>query len=147
MYIEMYRNCTHHLTIHAVNIMHKNLCLACHASDIQNLQQLLDELWDVTDWMPFGLYLGLSVSTLKQIQKEQQTIKQCQREILLTWWNEPKPTWLKVIQALVNIKMVHLAVKVASNYGKFFVPSKCSYYLYYILATVCVITEIFLCSY
>jgi len=79
----------------------------------------------VTDWISFGVYLGLSLPTLKQIQKEQQKIERCQREMLLTWWKEQTCTWLKVIQALVNIKRVHLAVKIASKYSKLFVPSKC----------------------
>ena len=69
--------------------------------------------------MPFGLYLGLDISTLKQIQKDQLTTDRCRREMLLTWWERQTPTWLKVIQALVKIRMFRLAVKITSKYGKF----------------------------
>ena len=102
-----------------------------HTGDIQSAKELLDELWEVTDWMPFGLYLGLAATTLKQIQKEQQTTERCRREMLLTWRKEQTPTWLKVIQALVKIKRFHLAVKIASKHGKLSVESDghsvCSY--------------------
>lgn len=101
-------------------LVHTNFCLACHAGDIEDSIQLLNELWEVTDWMPFGLCLGLDVSTLKQIQKDQLTTDRCRREVLLTWGKEQTPIWLKVIQALVKIRMFHLAVKIASKYGKFF---------------------------
>ena len=105
--------------------MHTNFCLTCHTGDIRSAKELLDELQEVTDWMPFGLYLGLTVPTLKQIQKDQQTTDRCRREMLLTWGKEQTPTWLKVIQALVKIRMFHLAVKIASKYGKLSVQSKC----------------------
>ena len=89
--------------------------------------------------MPFGLYLGLDISTLKQIQKDQLTTDRCRREMLLTWWERQTPTWLKVIQALVKIKMFRLAVKLASKYGKFRQSARDTYAVYTctILYSVC----------
>ena len=104
--------------------MHTNFCLACHAGDIKDFRTLLNELREVTDWMPFGVCLGLAVPTLKQIQKDQQTTDRCRREMLLTWGKEQTPTWLKVIQALVKLRIFHLAVKIAYKYGKLSVPLK-----------------------
>ena len=83
-----------------------------------SLRQLVDELQEVVEWMPFGLYLGLAVATLKQIQKNHQTTPLCKQEMLYTWMRERRPTWLKVVEALVHIKMFRLAVKIASKYGK-----------------------------
>jgi len=82
-----------------------------------SLLQLVDELQEVVEWMPFGLYLGVAVATLKQIQKNHQTTPLCKQELLYTWMRERRPTWLKVVEALVHIKMFRLAVKIASNYG------------------------------
>lgn len=90
--------------------------------------------------MPFGVYLGLTVSTLKQIQKDQLTTDRCRMEMLLTWGKEQTPTWLKVIQALVKIRMFHLAVKIASKYGKFLQSARDTYAIY--LQHFCTVCEI-----
>jgi len=96
------------------------MILPPHIGDM-SLQQLVDELQEVVEWMPFGLYLGVAVATLKQIQKNHQTTPLCKQEMLYTWMREWRPTWLKVVEALVHIKMFRLAVKIASKYGKLFV--------------------------
>ena len=120
--------------------MNRHFCLTCHAGDIQNPLQLLNELEEVIDWMSFGVYLGLTVSTLKQIQKDQLTTDRCRRKMLLTWGKEQTPTWLKVIQALVKIRMFHLAVKIASKYGKFLQSARDTYTIY--LQHFCTVCEI-----
>jgi len=86
-----------------------------------SLRQLVDELQEVLEWMPFGLYLGLAVATLKQIQKNFQTTALCKQKMLQTWMKERRPTWLMVVQALVHIKMFRSAVKIASKYGMLYI--------------------------
>ena len=65
-----------------------------------------------------GVYLGLDESILRSVQEDCLRTADRWRNMLGTWMREQEATWSKVVQALVQIKMYHLAVRIASKYSK-----------------------------
>ena len=78
----------------------------------------MNELKDVTDWFTFGIYLGLEVPALQTVSRDRIDVDSCRREMLSVWMMEHEPTWFKVVAALVEMKLYHLAVKISSKYSK-----------------------------
>ena len=78
----------------------------------------MNELQEVTDWVALGVYLGLEMSTLMSVRKDRLKTKECRSNMLGIWMREQEATWSKVVQALVQMKMYHLAVRLASKYSK-----------------------------
>ena len=78
----------------------------------------MSELQEVTKWFTLGLNLGLDVYTLKGVKKDRMETDDCRRDMLGIWMTEQEATWSKVVQALVQIKMYRLAVRIASKYSK-----------------------------
>ena len=81
-------------------------------------KNLVNELRDVTDWFTFGIYLELEVAALQAVKSNQIDTDSCRREMLSIWMREKEPTWYKVVDALVELKLYRLAVKIASKYSK-----------------------------
>ena len=78
----------------------------------------MNELQEVTDWLALGVYLGLEMSTLMSVKKDRLRTNECRRNMLGIWMKEQEATWSKVVQALVQMKMYRLAVRLASKYSK-----------------------------
>ena len=74
----------------------------------------------MTDWFFLGLCLGLSESQLKVIKRDCRTNDERRREVLVTWARQEKPTWSKVIHALMEMGGHQvLASQIATIYGNF----------------------------
>ena len=82
------------------------------------LKDLVNELQEVTDWFALGVYLGLEMSTLESVRTDSMGVDECRRNMLGIWMREQEATWSKVVHALVEMKMYHLAVQIASKYSK-----------------------------
>ena len=78
----------------------------------------MSELQEVTKWFTLGLNLGLDVYTLKGVKMDRKGTDDCRRDMLGIWMREQEATWSKVVQALVQMKMYRLAVRIASKYSK-----------------------------
>ena len=90
----------------------------CFPCPVPELVDLVRELHDVYDWIPFGLYLGIKMPRLKEIEKECQTIADCRIKMLDEWQNKVTPTWSPVVHALVEIGMRRHASELAQKHGK-----------------------------
>ena len=74
----------------------------------------------MTDWYLLGLCLGLSESKLKEIKQDYRANDERRREVLATWARQEKPTWSKVVHALMEMgKHQVLASQIAEIYGSF----------------------------
>ena len=82
------------------------------------LKDLVNELQEVTDWFALGVYLGLEMSTLASVRTDCMGVDESRRSMLGIWMREQEATWSKVVHALVEMKMYHLAVQIASKYSK-----------------------------
>ena len=70
---------------------------------VDDLVVLLEELYNArANWYNIGMKLGVSVGTLKAIEKQYSDPSDCLRETLTTWLKScsPPPTWSKVVEAL-----------------------------------------------
>ena len=82
------------------------------------LRDLLNELQEVTDWFFLGLCLGLFESQLEVIKQDHKTNDERRREVLATWARQEKPTWSKVVCALMEMGDHQvLASQIAEKYG------------------------------
>ena len=76
----------------------------CFLYSVPTLLDLVFELEDVYNWIPFGLQLGIQYQELTSIRIEWQTVERCRVEMLKRWLSEESsPTWSAVVQALVGI--------------------------------------------
>ena len=75
------------------------------------------ELQEVNDWITLGLYLGIKMSKLEEIEEDYPKLARCRTQMLQEWQNNVTPTWSDVIQALVGIGKRHLAYELAQKYG------------------------------
>ena len=74
----------------------------------------------MTDWYLLGLCLGLSESRLQEIKQDHRTNDEWRREVLATWARQEKPTWSKVVSALMEMGGHQvLASQIAEIYGNF----------------------------
>ena len=70
---------------------------------VDDLHVVMEELNGViAKWYNIGVQLGVSVGTLKAIEKQYSDPTDCLRETLTTWLKSypPIPTWSKVVEAL-----------------------------------------------
>jgi len=82
------------------------------------LKDLINELEEVTDWFLLGLCLGLFESQLEVIKQDHKTNDERRREVLATWARQEKPTWSKVVCALMEMGDHQvLASQIAEKYG------------------------------
>ena len=82
-----------------------------------DLPDLVEQLEEVIDWVPFGLYLGVKKSKLDAIEKDYATTRERRLQMLSQWGNQVVPTWSAVIEALVRMGMRRLASKLAEKHG------------------------------
>ena len=83
------------------------------------LKDLLRELQEVTEWQPFGQHLGLEEPELEAIYEDNQTTEDSRREMLMLWMErDPECSWLKIVNALVQMETLPLAAQIAHKYGK-----------------------------
>ena len=84
---------------------------------VPQLVDLVNELQDVNQWVPFGLYLGIKIEILRAIEMECSTIQDRRIKMLEEWQNNTTPTWSAVINALVGIGMKRHASEIAHKQG------------------------------
>ena len=85
------------------------------------LKDLVAELDDVTDWFHLGIYLEVNTTTLTNIRHKYRYSdgkNVSKTDMFIAWINEVEPTWSAVVRALVGIKMMPLARKLGTKYGK-----------------------------
>ena len=90
------------------------------ANTVAILKDLVSELQDVTDWYCLGLCLGIPLEKLQSIKQEYRHREDRKREVLLAWSDKEKPTWVKVVNALMDMRKMSLAQQIAQKYGKFY---------------------------
>ena len=78
---------------------------------------LVSELQDVIDWVPFGLQLGIKMPKLKAIVVDYPTTAERRTQMLYEWQNNVIPTWSAVVRALSGIGMRSLASELAQKHG------------------------------
>ena len=69
------------------------------------------------DWYCLGLCLGVPFAKLQSIKQDYKYIEERKREVLLAWSDKEKPTWLKVVNVLVDMRNISLANRIAQKYG------------------------------
>ena len=67
--------------------------------------------------MTLGLYLGIKMHKLEEIEENHQKLAKCRTQMLNEWQNNVTPTWSAVVQALVGIGMRRLAYQLAQKHG------------------------------
>ena len=77
----------------------------------------MHELQEVNDWVMLGLYLGIKMSRLEEIEEDYPRLARRRTQMLQEWQNNVTPTWSAVVQALVGIGMRRLASELAQKYG------------------------------
>ena len=76
------------------------------------------ELHEVTDWIPLGLHLGITLPELKTIEKNYPNdLSRHRIEMFEKWQKKMTPTWSAVVQALMGIGMRRLASELAQKHG------------------------------
>ena len=90
------------------------------ANTVAILKDLVSELQDVTDWYYLGLCLEIPLEKLQSIKQEYRHREDRKREVLLAWSDKEKPTWVKVVNVLMDMRKMSLAQQIAQKYGKFY---------------------------
>ena len=83
-------------------------------SGIPNLDEVLESVEEIVDWMKLGLKLGILHPTLKKIdQEERGCIERCKREMLAAWLrgddNAREQTWSTLVDSLKKMDKISLA--------------------------------------
>lgn len=87
--------------------------------NLMELEELLAELSEVTDWFSFGINLEIPEARLKEIEKKWESVESCKREMLTEWMQLAHPSWKAVVIALAGIDMKDLAIKISNKYGEY----------------------------
>lgn len=83
------------------------------------MKDLLQELKEVADqWFDLGISLKISHSKLKELEEDCDDIEERKTEMILVWRQLYVPTWSMMVNALAEIEMRTLALKIAEKYGK-----------------------------
>ena len=89
-------------------------------SGISNLDEVLESVEEIVDWMKLGLKLGVKYPTLEKIEEEQRgcvRIERCKREMLAAWLRGDgvkEQTWSTLVDALKRMDKISLAQKIES---------------------------------
>ena len=75
------------------------------------------ELKGVIAWFNLGVQLKIPTHQLLAIREDYRTTEKCRLEMLIRWEQLEKPTWTKLVTALVNIGRRGLAEDLARKYG------------------------------
>ena len=81
------------------------------------VREVAKELDGVTEWLLLGLYLGLPCSRLKEIEADYPMTRSRRTEVIYTWMKRERPSWQKVVDALVGVGEGERARNLASKYG------------------------------
>ena len=87
------------------------------------LKDLQRELKGVINWFQLGLELDIPDDELRIIRKDNILfgVEHCLLEVLIHWGDHEKPTWTKVVGALVKIGRQVLAEKITKKYGMYII--------------------------
>ena len=90
--------------------------------EIEQLQDVLQELPDFTEWERLGLKLGLSQRKLNVIEEDGRRIAKCLSKVIQEWLkrnhdeeNYGTPTWSNLVKAIKPIDKA-LAVQIEKKY-------------------------------
>ena len=75
------------------------------------------ELQEVNDWVMLGIYLGIKMPKLEEIEEDYPKLARRRTQMLQEWQNNVTPTWSAVVKALVEIGMRRLASELAQKHG------------------------------
>ena len=85
-----------------------------------NVPDLVNELSGVVRWIPLGIFLGVHYSVLQAIEVNYKKVEDCRLHVLFEWSNLTDPTWVRVVQALMNMNEKGLAAHLSSKYGELY---------------------------
>ena len=107
------------VSIHVISLFNETITVTLYrfSFSVPELPELVNELQDVSDWIPFGLYLGIKMPKLESVKVDCQTIAECRIQMLSEWQKNVTPTWSAVVQVLLAIQMRHLASHLAQKHG------------------------------
>ena len=84
---------------------------------VDDLRVVMKELHGVrAKWHNIGVQLGVSVGTLKAIEKQYSDPTDCLRESLTAWLTSPTPMWTNIVDALIVVGEVTLAADLKHKY-------------------------------
>ena len=85
--------------------------------DSPTVDQLVQELNEVTEWQSLGNFLGLSMSVIKEIDRDSHDTASKRLAMFDKWLrNEVKPSWEKVIEGLEKMSELRLANRLKNQY-------------------------------
>ena len=96
-----------------------NYFLCCLFSGGGSLSEMLSALKEVVQWFRLGIFLSLPRGALLTIKAQGRYVEECKRLMLICWFEQDIPTWEKLIEALMEMKMYSLAVKIATKYREY----------------------------
>lgn len=81
------------------------------------IEAVVFELKQMCGWMHLGMHFGFTRKTLVALQSE--SVELSKIHLVATWLGKEKETtWRDLVMALCGIHRKHLAVKIATKYGK-----------------------------
>ena len=85
-----------------------------------SMKDVIRELKEVSNkWFQLGVYLNIPESELRKIGLDcHRDVNMCMIELIMTWKQRFIPTWKDIIDALAEIGMHTLAVKLARKYSE-----------------------------
>lgn len=86
--------------------------------DEAEMRDLILELEEVTEWDYLGVCLGVPGATLRAIRRDERGAESRKRAMLMEWAKIKKPTWYRIVHALLEMGMEVLAKRIAAKYGK-----------------------------
>ena len=113
----MVPTCLENFLLHCTCIsLNKNYCI--DTLDEAEMRDLIQELEEVTEWDYLGVCLGVPGSTLRAIRRDERGAEGRKRAMLIEWAKIKKPTWYRVVRALLEMGREVLAKRIAEKYGK-----------------------------
>lgn len=93
------------------------LSFLCKADDSAELADLVNELQEVNDWITLGLYLGIKMWKLEEIEADYPKLERRRTQMLKEWQKNDTSTWSAVVKALAQMGMRHLASELSQKHG------------------------------
>ena len=88
--------------------------------DISDLDDVLESVDEVVDWMKLGLKLGVKYSTLEKIEDEQRGCDRSKRKMMAAWLrgdsDKQQQTWSTLMDALKRMDRLDLAENIQQKY-------------------------------
>ena len=97
------------------------MCLTCYTMsdnvDSLTVGQLVQELNEVTEWQILGKFLGLSMSVIKEIDRDNHDTASKRLAMFDKWLrNEVNPSWMKIVEGLEKMSELRLANRLKNKY-------------------------------